>query len=184
MTLIEVIFLIYKFLDKLINISVRKLRKYRIKKIYKLQKSINIYGKVQLDNPNITFGNNVSIYSGVQIWGDGEIILGDNVAIGKDTIIFSHNSIYIGSDTSIAAQCYIIDSDHGIKKASLIREQALESQSIYIGKDVWISAGCKVLKGSYISDGSVIGAMSLVKGFTEPYSINVGIPVKKIKDRK
>ena len=176
--------MIYKILDRLINISIRKLYKYKIKKKYKIQNTINIYGKVQLDNPSIIFGNNVSIYSGVQIWGDGQIILGDNVAIGKDTIIFAHKSMYIGSDTSIAGQCYIIDSDHGIKRSSLIREQELESEAIYIGKDVWISAGCKVLKGSYISDGSVIGAMSLVKGFTEPYSVNVGIPIKKIKDRK
>jgi acetyltransferase-like isoleucine patch superfamily enzyme len=116
--------------------------------------------------------------------GRGQITLGDNVAIGKDTIIFAHKPMFIGNDTSIAGQCYIIDSDHDIARSKLIREQPLEAEPIHIGNDVWIGAGCKVLKGSYISDGSVIGAMSLVKGFCEPYSINVGIPARKINERE
>ncbi|WP_346934833.1 acyltransferase [Clostridium sp.] len=165
------------------NRIMRQIRLNRIKKIYKTSNLINLYGKVQLDNPNIIFGNNVSLYSGVQIWGDGQITIGDNVAIGKDTIIFAHKPMYIGSDTSIAGQCYIIDSDHGIVRSSLIREQPLDSEPIYIGRDVWIGAGCKILKGSIISDGAIIGAMGLVKNIIEPYSINVGIPVKKIGER-
>lgn len=171
-------------ISKIIKYSYYRLYAYWIKKRYKTRSKINIYGKIQLENPNIVFGNNVSLYSGIQIWGDAEVIIGDNVAIGKDTIIFAHQPMRIGNDTSIAGQCYIIDSDHGIKRSSLIREQPLESESIYIGSDVWIGAGSKVLKGAYISDGSVIGAMCLVNGYTEPYSINIGIPVKKIKNRK
>ena len=173
-----------RFFVKIVKKLKRMLYQYYVKKKYKIKNTINVYGKVQLDNPNIIFGNNVSLYSGVQIWGDGQIKLGDNVAIGKDTIIFAHGPMFIGNDTAIAAQCYIIDSDHGIKRSQLIREQGLESQSIYIGNDVWIGAGSKILKGSYISNGSVIGAMSLVKGHTDPYSINVGIPTKKIGERK
>lgn len=173
----------FKFLDKVFKKLITQLYLYKIRKKYKTHNLINLYGKVQLDNPNIIFGKNISLYSGVQIWGDGQITLGDNVAIGKDTIIFAHEPMCIGNDTSIAGQCYIIDSDHGVRRSLLIREQQLESQPIYIGNDVWIGAGCKVLKGSYISDGSVIGAMSLAKGFTEPYSINVGIPIRKISER-
>lgn len=155
----------------------------KIQKKYKTKNTIKVYGKIQLDNPNIFFGDKVTIYSGVQIWGDGKITIGNNVAIGKDTIIYAHKDMIIGNDTSIAGQCYIIDSNHGVKKTQLIREQKLVSDSIYIGNDVWIGAGTKVLKGSHISEGSVIGAMSLVKGFTDPFSINVGVPTKKIKER-
>jgi acetyltransferase-like isoleucine patch superfamily enzyme len=162
----------------------RKMYKNRIRKKYRITHTINIYGNVDLSNPNIIFNKNVSLYSGVQIWGTGQITLDDNVAIGKDTIIFASKPMTIGKNTSIAAQCYIIDSDHGIKKGQLIREQPLNSSPIHIGQDVWVGAGSKILKGSYISDGSVIGAMSLVNGLTDPYSINVGIPTKKIKERE
>jgi len=176
--------MIVRIFEKVINKVNSKMYLYKIRKRYKTENVIKLYGKVQLDNPNIIFGNNIFLHSGVQIWGDGQISLGDNVAIGKDTIIFAHEPMYIGSNTSIAGQCYIIDSDHGVNRSLLIREQKLESQTIYIGEDVWVGAGSKILKGSYISDGTVIGAMSLVKGRTEPYSINVGIPIKKINERK
>ncbi|MCM3788892.1 acyltransferase [Domibacillus indicus] len=175
--------MIFRLIRKINKKILNKMYLYEIKKKYKTNNLINVYGRVQLDNHNIVFGKNVSLYSGVQIWGDGIVTIGDNVAIGKDTIIFAHKPMHIGNNTSIAGQCYIIDSDHGMKRSYLIREQELESQQIYIGEDVWIGAGSKVLKGSYISDGSIIGAMSLVKGFTEPYSVNVGIPIKKISER-
>lgn len=158
-------------------------REYYIKSRYSINGNINILGKVYLDNPNIYFGDNVSIYEGVQIWGNGKIYIGDNTAIGKDTIIFAAENIYIGNDVSIAAQCYIIDSDHGMKKGQLIRNQELIKKPIRIEDDVWIGAGSKILKGSYISQGSVVGALALVNGVTESYSINVGIPYKKIGER-
>ncbi|WP_214709011.1 MULTISPECIES: acyltransferase [unclassified Exiguobacterium] len=169
---------------KIFNKIKNELAVKNVQNKYKTKSAIKIYGEVRLDNPNIIFGNNVSLYPGVQIWGNGMITLGDNVAIGKDTIIFAQESMTIGNDTSIAAQCYIIDSDHETSRSQLIREQPMQSESIFIGQDVWLGAGCKVLKGSYISDGSVIGAMSLIKGYTSPYSISVGIPAKKISDRK
>lgn len=46
----------------------------------------------------------------------------------------------------------------------LIRNQKSTVSPITIGDDCWIAAGCKVLKGSHIKDGAVIGALSLVKG--------------------
>ena len=147
---------------------------------YKIKGRINIFGRVSIDNDNIKFGNNVSLYDGVQIWGNGEIIIGNNVSIGKDTIIFSKSRITIGDDTLISGQCYIIDSDHGIKKNKLIRLQEQESVEIDIGHDVWIGAGVKILKGVKISNGTVIGANSLVNKNTDDYSINVGSPSRKI----
>ena len=83
----------------------------------------------------------------------------------------------------IAAQSYIIDCDHGTLRHDLIRCQPMVVAPVHIRRDVWIGAGAKVLKGSYISDGAVIGAQSLVKGRVDPYSINIGIPVRKIGER-
>lgn len=83
----------------------------------------------------------------------------------------------------IAAQCYIIDTDHGMAKDNLMRNQENSVSPITIGEDCWIAANVTILKGSVIRDGAVIGAKSLVKGEVQPYTINVGIPAKKIKDR-
>ena len=118
-------------------------------------------------------------------WGDGEIIIGDYVDIGKDTIIFSKNKVEIGNNVSIAAHCYIIDSNHGTKRDITIQNQPLEydKDGIKIGNDVWIAAGCKIIKGANIGDGAVIGAMSLVNSKINNYSIAVGQPAKVIKER-
>ena len=83
----------------------------------------------------------------------------------------------------ISAQCYIIDSDHGIEKNMLIREQSTIVAPVSIGNDVWISAGCKILRSSKIDDGCIVGAMTLIKGTFPSNSVIVGIPGKVIKYR-
>jgi acetyltransferase-like isoleucine patch superfamily enzyme len=142
-----------------------------------------VIGKVYIKNRNIFVGKNILIYPDVMFFGNGKIIIGDNVAIGNNTIIFSVKGVTIGSDTSIAAHCYIIDSNHGIMKNVLIREQSLESEEIIIGGDVWIGAGCKILKGVKIGYGAVIGAGTVVTKDIPPYAIVAGIPAKVIKYR-
>lgn len=114
------------------------------------------------------------------------IEIDNNVDIGNGTIIYSSKNgggVEIGNNSVVAAQTYIIDIDHGIKKSKLIREQSNTAAPVKIGEDVWIAANATIIKGSNIGDGAVIGANSFVNGKIEPYSICVGIPAKKIKMR-
>lgn len=164
--------------------AVRKARLAHYKYLRNIPSSVELLGPVQVDASNVKFGKNVTLYPGAQIWGTGQIVIGDNVAIGKDTIIFSAGQVTIGNDSAIAAQSYIIDCDHGMARGDLIRRQPLEIDPIHIGCDVWIGAGAKVLKGSRIGDGAVVGAQSLVRGELEPFSIYVGIPARKISERR
>lgn len=150
-------------------------------------KDFKLVGKITLINPNIKLGKNVTIYPDCMFFGDGPIEIGDNVDIGNGTIIYSSKKfgggVHIGSNTLIAAQCYIIDTDHGIKAGELIRNQQNTVAPVKIGEGVWIAAGCKILKGSVIGDGAVIGAASLVKGEIEENAIAVGVPAKVKKFR-
>lgn len=54
---------------------------------------------------------------------------------------------------------------------------------ISIGNDVWIGENVLILEGVKIGDGAIIGAGSIVTKDIEDFSINVGIPAKKIKQR-
>ena len=148
-------------------------------------KNLKIRGEIFIMNKNIKIGDNVSIYPGVQFWGDGLIEIGNNVSIGNGTIIYASKNagVKIGDYTSIAAQCYIIDMDHGVNKNELIRNQKSIAEKIVIKDDVWIAANCTIVRGSIIHEGAVIGAKSLVKGEIEPYAIAVGIPAKIKKYR-
>lgn len=144
-----------------------------------------IYGKIHHINKNIIVGNNIRIYPGVQFFGDGIIKIGNNVSIGNNTLIYSSKNagVCIGDNTQIAAQCYIIDTDHGTDKGTLIQNQKNNSKSINIGNDVWIAANCTILKGSNISDGAIVGDKSLAKGNIKENSISIGILAKHIKNR-
>lgn len=146
----------------------------------------SIVGDITVINRNIKLGHNVTIYPDVMFFGDGLIEIGDNVDIGNGTLIYSSKSggVSIGKNSMIAAQCYIIDTDHGIEKEKLIREQNNTAAKVTIGEDCWIAANVTVLKGSQINDGAVVGAKSLVKGNVESNSIVVGAPCRKIKMRE
>ncbi|MFC4697749.1 acyltransferase [Enterococcus aquimarinus] len=167
-----------------------KLLRYYNKKIFLLKinskvQNCRVIGKVNCNATNLIIGNNVTIYPNVTFWGDGEIRIGDNVDIGYNTIIFSskNGGVYIGNNVAIAANCYIIDSDHGIEKDKLIRNQRLVSGKVCIEDDVWIAENCTILKNSIIKNGAVIGAKSLVNKKIDNYAIAVGIPAKVIKYR-
>lgn len=166
------------------------LRDYRKKifllKIKSKESSVRILGVVHVNATNVSIGKNVTIYPNVYFWGDGLIEIGDNVDIGIGTIIFAKKRVVIGNNTSVAAQCYIIDSNHGIKKNILINEQSLEvsEEGILIGEDVWIAAGCKIVKNAVLKNGCVIGALSLVNSMIEENGVAVGTPAKVIKYRK
>jgi acetyltransferase-like isoleucine patch superfamily enzyme len=74
--------------------------------------------------------------------------------------------------------------DHGVEAKKLIRMQDNNVEAIEIGDDVWIAAGCKILRGSRIENGAVIGANSLVKGIIPSGMVALGSPAKAIKKRK
>ena len=57
------------------------------------------------------------------------------------------------------------------------------SEKVVIGNDVWIGEGACIISGVTIGDGSVIGAHAVVTHDIEPYSIVVGVPAKKIRQR-
>ena len=145
-----------------------------------------VYSGVTVLSTDVSAGKGLTVHQGAYIWGGGPIRIGDNVAIGKDTIIFAgrEGGITIGNDVAIAAQCYIIDSDHGLKKNRLIREQTISSQPIAIEDDVWLGAGVKILKGVTLKRGCVCAAGAVVTHDVPEYAIVGGVPAKVIGWRK
>lgn len=148
--------------------------------------TLRILGSLDLVNPNVKFGKHVILFNNITIFGDGPVEIGDYTCIGANTLIYASatGGVKIGANTSIAAQSYIIDQDHGINAETLIQKQPNTVSPIEIGNDVWIAAGAKILKGSRISDGAIIGAQAVVKGYIPPYAIAAGVPAKIIKYRE
>lgn len=178
--------MLFKLFYKIIN----HIKHDYIRKVFKMKTNLKhdnfvLHGGVNVMNHNLKIGQNVQIYPNATFWGDGLIEIGDNCSIGQDTVIFASKKggVAIGSNTHIAAQCYIIDMDHGTAANEQIDKQENVVEKIIIGNDVWIAAGAKILKGSVLADHAVVGANAVVKGGIPINAVAVGVPAKVIKYR-
>ncbi len=116
---------------------------------------------------------------------NGHIFIDEDVAIDDNANIFSLYNITIEKGTLIAANVYIIDSDHALplKKSRYLitSEKGYSGKPIHIGKYVWIGAHAIILKGVTIGDNAIIGAGAVVTKSVAANTIVVGNPAKSIK---
>lgn len=54
---------------------------------------------------------------------------------------------------------------------------------VVIGHDVWFGIGSKILPGTHIGSGAVIGAGAVVRGTVPPYAIMAGNPARLVRRR-
>lgn len=127
----------------------------------------------------IALGAHVIVKEGVRICPtnpEAEVSIGDWTTVGYHTFVFASLSITIGRDCLIAPFCYLVDSNHGFRKGTLIREQPLSASPIVIEDDVWLGVGVTVLRGVRIGRGAVIGAGTIVSTDVPPNAIVSGNP--------
>lgn len=113
----------------------------------------------------------------------GSIELGDDSTVNEGAVLYGHGGLKIGSGVRIAAQTVIIPANHGIARGQPVFRQPQTKLGIVIEDDVWIGTGARILDGVTLATGSVVGAGAVVTRSTEPYSINVGVPARKIGER-
>lgn len=155
-----------------------------------------------------SFGDNVLISRKTSIYGASKINIGNNVRIddfcilsGKISIgnyvhIAAYTALYGGdkgifvndfADISSKITIYSISDDYSGKTMTnptiSDKYKNVQSERVVIERHVIIGASCIVLPGVVLKEGSSFGAMSLINRSSEPWSINAGIPFKKIKNR-
>lgn len=103
--------------------------------------------------------------------------------IGPNCIIYP--KVKIGKYSMLANEVQIIGGDHVYNNPNLpIAFSGRETiKSTEIGDDCWIGARCTILVGVKIGDGAIVAAGSVVTKDIEPYTINAGVPSKKIRMR-
>lgn len=114
------------------------------------------------------------------------VSIGHHVYINKNcTIITTASRVDIGNYVMIGPNVTLIGQDHDITKweKPMFFSNKYSRGKIKIEDDVWIGANVIILQDVTIGRGSVIGAGAVVTKDIPPYSIAVGIPARKIKDR-
>ncbi len=153
-----------------------------------LGNNISIFGNIDLrnrENGKIIIEDNVKLDSNVRIVSarQGTIKIGQDSAIGPNTIINGGGNVIIGKKVIFAKNISINANDHNYEKSKNISDQGFNYKDVVIEEDVWLGANVCINKGVIVRKGSIVGANAVVTKDTEPYSINVGIPSKKISER-
>lgn len=124
-------------------------------------------------------GNGCRIYPHARIWAPWNLICEDVVAVADEAIIYNPMPIVLSSHCIISQQAYLCGATHDYNHPSF----PLISATIHIGAYAWICARATVQPGVRVAEGAVLGLGAVATKNLEPWSINVGIPARKIKDR-
>lgn len=153
------------------------LLKNKIRPLYRKCKMFYLLKKYKLKNVHKT------IYISGKSKIASDLNAGPYVFIAGGCVIYP--KVTIGDYTLLAPNVKILGGDHEINKVGMpiIFSGRSVLKETNIGKDVWISTNCIVMAGVTIGNGAVVAAGSVVTKDIEPYSINAGVPSKKIKDR-
>ena len=136
--------------------------------------NISIGDNVRIDDfcilsGNVTIGSNIHISAFVALYGSKGIVLEDYAGISPRSTVYSAMDDFSGD--------YLIGPIHDIGKTNV------KGGRVVISKNVQVGANCVIFPNLTIGEGSVLGAMSLVKTDIKSWGIYAGIPAKFIKER-
>lgn len=140
--------------------------------------AIDNHGKI------IFFGKAV-LGQGTRIFvkSSGELIFGENFWGTAENNISCHKKIQFGKSVLLSFRILLMDTDtHHILSAQN-RIILNPNKSIVIGDNVWIGCNSIILKGTEISNNSIVGAGTVVaKQFDKSHLIIAGNPARIIKE--
>jgi len=169
------------------NITLRHPNKIVIRKNSFIDDNVVLDAKGE-ENEGIIIGQNAYIgRNTILSCKEGSIYLGDYCNISANCSLLSETEIRIGKYCFLAGYCYLVaGGNHSFEEISIpiMFQPSFSKGGIKIDEDVWLGAGVIILDGVSIGKGSVIGAGSTVTRSLSEYSIAVGTPARKIKDRR
>ena len=175
-------------------------RNEQINKIADIGESVHISEEATIYN-NSNPKDKIKIANRSRVMGhlfifdhNGEILIGEDCFVGPDTRIWSAKKVSIGNRVLIAHNVNIHDNiSHPIDASERHKEfidfvetgvhqyTDLKPAEIIIEDDVWIGFNSIILKGVTIGRGAIIGAGSVVTKDVEPWTVNVGNPLRCIQ---
>lgn len=151
--------------------------------------NVLISRKTSIYSPQkISIGSNVRIDDFCIL--SGNITIKDNVHISAYTGLYGGGEIVIGNYSGCSQRCTLISASDDFSGEYMVGAVIDEQfKNVCYGKIeledyVQLGSGTTVLPNVTIKEGAVTGAMSLVNKDLDSWTINVGIPCKKMKDRK
>lgn len=129
----------------------------------------------------MTIERKAVIYYGAEIRAPWMISIGEGSVIGDKSILDGRFGIQIGKNVNFSTGVWLWTLQHDVNDSQFSTDG--QGAPIVIGDRAWLSCRTVVLPGVTIGEGSVIAAGAVVTKDTEPFSINGGIPSKKLGNR-
>ena len=167
------------------------------------------YTQQELENMDFKhIGKNIKISNKASIYNTDQITIEDNSRIDDFCVV--SGKIQIGRNVHIAPYCLVAGGEKGIVLEDFVglayqvhvftqsddysgktmtnptvptRYKNELKKEIIIKKHSIIGAGSIILPGVVLAEGTSIGVMSIVRKSTEPWSIYLGNPALKLKNR-
>lgn len=148
-----------------------------------ISKKVSIYG-----------AENISIFNNVRI--DDFCILSGSIHIGNNVHIAAYSAIFAGTEgvimedysgISSRVAIYAVTDDYSgnylTNPTNDIQKRNVIGGKVVIGKHSVVGTNSVILPNVKIGEGVAIGACSLITKDCDEWTIYVGIPAKKIKER-
>lgn len=122
--------------------------------------------------------------------GTGGIEIGSHVHIAVACTLIGAGHIRVGDFCNLSSRVAVYSSSDDYSGASMTNPtigpsfKRVDDADVILGKHVIVGCGSVILPGANLLDGVAIGALSLVKGDCEDFSIYAGIPARRVKSRK
>lgn len=140
------------------------------------------------ENRGLELGENVYIgRNTILSCKEGSILIADYCNISANCSLLSETEIKLGKFCFLAGHCYLVaGGNHSFDDPAtpIMFQPSVSKGGIHIADDVWFGAGVIVLDGVSVGRGTVVGAGSVVTQSLPEYSVAVGSPAQKIRDRR
>lgn len=121
-------------------------------------------------NGGIEIGNYVHIAVFALLIGAGKITVSDFAGVSSRVSIYSSNDDYSG--------LFLTNPTVPVEYTNVTHAD------VHLGKHVIIGSGSVVLPGVTLYEGVAVGALSMIAKDCEAFGVYIGVPAKKIKNRK
>ncbi|SEE96385.1 acyltransferase [Ruania alba] len=112
----------------------------------------------------------------------GDVHIGARSSVNAYAVV--RGRVRIGDGVRIGAHTSLLGFDHTFAPDRPVHSQPLTSRGITVGEDVYIGSHVMVLDGVTIGAHSVIGAGAVVTKDVPEWSIMVGNPARRVRDRR
>ena len=120
---------------------------------------------------------------GILLYGDGEIVCGDDTYIGHHCFLQAEPGckIIIGNRCALSHNIKIYTKSYVTDQDFRRQDRLVKQASVIVRDGVWVGVNTYIGPGVSIGENAVIGANSVVIADVEPYSIVSGSPARLIR---